>query len=598
MNSSATGKARTLVRCAAVLALLFAALLSPAALLGAFLPEPYAHHAEFYTKGLNVFRILLAVAAIVLVVSPGWFLGLFLSAGSVGDSKRRSGELVMDRAIVFILLAVALLVRLIHLRPSFTYDEVFLVKSLILENPIRTLVHPSGSSHALHTLLSNFTVRVFGMSEWAARLPALFFGAAAPAMLFVFLKQQVSRRIGIIAGVLLMITPIHVWFSQEAKGNVPQITMVLWSWLCISSLCRTWNTRAAISLVAALFLAALAHLSGITFIVGQCAAMLLCPLRGGKGSGSRRVRLRLAGLHAIAFYLVMMYYSIIAYFLVRGGQNVTAKEGAAGLGWILRDVFIRFTALDVSAAYLLPVAALLLVGVLSLARERRDVLALSTVPFLLGVGIILAAELFSHARYHTFALPGLVLLVAAGVDALWRLTLPEFGAARSVQLVGRGALCVLMLFVVGIYITSLALYLREPKSNLRQTSEFVEEAGGDVPVYVIGVNKKCYPALGMTYYMTDFHTDDTIEAVLDGRGATGEMMIVVIDTLHFEVGYKVLRPALRERGVKMGHFSCLGELDQYRVRESEVYRVRVRDVADAIRSENAAHKVAQADADS
>jgi len=585
-------------RVVGIMGCVFGALLSPSRLLDSFLPEVYSHHTEFYLRGLNLFRMLAFLGGTVCAIAPAALANLFTDTQG-RKSPPAVGRLTrMDWTIIGVLTLTALLLRLIHLRPSFTYDEVFLVKSLILQNPIRTLVHPSGSSHALHTLLANLSVRIFGLSEWSARLPALLFGSIAPAMMFYFLTRQVSRRLGIIAGILLLITPIHVWFSQEAKGNVPQVTMVLWSWICIGSLCRRWSTAAAIGLVTALFLAALAHLSGITFIFGQCVAVLLLPLRGWPASQSPRRRLRLAGLHAAAFYLVTMYYSIISFFLIRGGQNVTAKEGAAGVGWILSDVFVRFTVLDVSTGYLLPVAALLIVGVLSLARDRRDLLTLACLPFLLGVAIIVTAGLFSHARYHTFALPSLVLLVAAGVDGLWRLTLPGFGAARSIQLVGRAAICILLVFVIGIYVSSLALYLREPKSNLRQTSEFVAETGPDIPVYVIGVNKKCYPALGMTYYMAAFHTDDTIEDALDAAEDAAELMIVVIDTLHFEVGYKTLRPVLRRLGVELQRFSCLGELDQYRVRESAVYRVEMRDVADAIRAENVAHNVSSSHADS
>ncbi|MDA1087939.1 MAG: glycosyltransferase family 39 protein [Verrucomicrobia bacterium] len=580
-----------ITRVIAGLVLVGAILLSPQAVLASFLPAAYSHHFEYYVKGLTCFKGLVAFGALVALAVPGWVLSAFQNDPLLPGSDVRPQEKATDWAFVGILTVAACLLRLIHLRPSFTYDEVFLVKSLILQNPIRTLVHPSGSSHALHTLLGNLSVRIFGMSEWSARLPALLFGSAAPAMIFVFLKRQVSHRIGIIAAVLLLITPIHVWFSQEAKGNVPQIAMVLWSWICISSLCRRWNRMAAAGLVVALFLSALAHLSGITFIVGQCLAVSLFSLKSTRRADTSRCRGRLAGLHAIAFYLVMTYYSVISFFLIRGGQNVTAKEGAAGVGEILHDVFVRFTALDVSPAFLLPIVGISLVGIIVLARERRDLLALACLPFLLGVGIIVAAGLFSHARYHTFALPGLILVVAAGVDGLWRLTLPESGAARSVQLVGRAAICVLLAFVIAVYVSALALYFRQPKSNLRQIAEFVAEAGADLPVYVIGVNKKCYPALGMTYYMEKFHTDDTVESAITRSGDNAEIMIAVIDTLHFTVGYKELRPRLLQAGAELARFSSLGELDQYRVRESTVYRVRVRDVADAIRTENVAHRV-------
>ena len=61
------------------------------------------------------------------------------------------------------------------------------------------------------------TVRVFGTSEFAVRLPSLIAGVAlVPAMYWVG-KVVFDRRTGWIAAVLATIAPFCVWYSQEAR---------------------------------------------------------------------------------------------------------------------------------------------------------------------------------------------------------------------------------------------------------------------------------------------------------------------------------------------------------------------------------------------
>jgi hypothetical protein len=75
-----------------------------------------------------------------------------------------------------------------------------------------TDVHPP-----LHHAILWVTVRVFGTSEFAVRLPSLIAGVAlVPAMYWVG-KVVFNRRTGWIAAVLATIAPFCVWYSQEAR---------------------------------------------------------------------------------------------------------------------------------------------------------------------------------------------------------------------------------------------------------------------------------------------------------------------------------------------------------------------------------------------
>jgi hypothetical protein len=75
-----------------------------------------------------------------------------------------------------------------------------------------TDVHPP-----LHHVLLWFTVRIFGTSEAAVRLPSLIAGVAlVPAMAWVG-RVVYDRRTGWIAAVFAVVAPFGVWYSQEAR---------------------------------------------------------------------------------------------------------------------------------------------------------------------------------------------------------------------------------------------------------------------------------------------------------------------------------------------------------------------------------------------
>jgi O-antigen/teichoic acid export membrane protein len=75
-----------------------------------------------------------------------------------------------------------------------------------------TDVHPP-----LHHAILWVTVRLFGTSEVAVRMPSLIAGVALVPVMFWVGKALYDRRTGWIAAVLAAIAPFCVWYSQEAR---------------------------------------------------------------------------------------------------------------------------------------------------------------------------------------------------------------------------------------------------------------------------------------------------------------------------------------------------------------------------------------------
>jgi 4-amino-4-deoxy-L-arabinose transferase-like glycosyltransferase len=83
-------------------------------------------------------------------------------------------------------------------------------------------VHPP-----LQPLLMAAWIRLFGDGEVAVRLPALLCGLGAVAATAVLGRALADRRTGLLAALLVALSPAHVWYSQEARVYSLGVLLVL-----------------------------------------------------------------------------------------------------------------------------------------------------------------------------------------------------------------------------------------------------------------------------------------------------------------------------------------------------------------------------------
>jgi 4-amino-4-deoxy-L-arabinose transferase-like glycosyltransferase len=110
---------------------------------------------------------------------------------------------------------------------SLWYDEglsVYLA-SLPLDE---TIAQSAATDHPpLHALLLNLWLSVAGSSEYSARFASAFFGTLAGALTLVLGRRAGGARAGLVAAALLGISPMAVWYAQEARGYSLLVALVL-----------------------------------------------------------------------------------------------------------------------------------------------------------------------------------------------------------------------------------------------------------------------------------------------------------------------------------------------------------------------------------
>ena len=168
-------------------------------------------------------------------------------------------------AIAILLLATLLRLGHLHQR-SLDNDEIAEARwsslpfSGMLDEVRRDVVHPPGD------YLVQFVVgRV--APAWVRPLPSVIAGVASVALIMFLGTCWVSWRAGAFAGLLLTISPMHVFYSQEVRPYSSALFLILASLAALERFAATRRRRWALGWVTLVFLA-----GGTLYFAGMIAA--------------------------------------------------------------------------------------------------------------------------------------------------------------------------------------------------------------------------------------------------------------------------------------------------------------------------------------
>jgi hypothetical protein len=132
--------------------------------------------------------------------------------------KKLKGWDSLSKWLLAIALILGFALRLFRLgTPSLWYDETvsaFLAQQSLLKLTLHTArdIHPPGYYYLLH-----FWVRVAGNSEYALRLPSLWFGLLLIPLAYKVGRRLCGARVAMWGAFLVAFSPYGLWYSQEAR---------------------------------------------------------------------------------------------------------------------------------------------------------------------------------------------------------------------------------------------------------------------------------------------------------------------------------------------------------------------------------------------
>jgi len=77
---------------------------------------------------------------------------------------------------------------------------------------------PFDMNPPLYYLIIHFWIKFFGNNEFNLRFLSAIFSTASIFILYKLGKLLLNKKVGLISAFLLAISPIHIWYAQEARG--------------------------------------------------------------------------------------------------------------------------------------------------------------------------------------------------------------------------------------------------------------------------------------------------------------------------------------------------------------------------------------------
>lgn len=364
----------------------------------------------------------------------------------------RSGQTFFSGIVLLTLLGSAL--RLFRLpNQSFWMDEVASV--MVAQGPLHGIYERSAiASNSLPTyflLLRLFVGNSTSDLEFRARLLSVIAGAlSVPVFIGVVYLWRRKRGAALLAGTLLAINPLHLWYSQEARGYSVMLFFGLLTLLCFE-LARGkrqpgWWLLYVVSAVTAIAM----HKTGLIFAAA-------CGLWHTWDVFKQRERARSLLPHLAVLAAMLIVFSLKSYFLPEGyrrsanglevGYTFLTFVGGFSFGPSVTDIQSYGPWMAVSKHAIqtgILCLILLALGCLTIFNFRKLVAGKEVSLLCLGIGVVSVYALFSGFNYNVrYALPalfGFLALVAALATELEYsiCTRLSFGALLIVALCGDG----------------------------------------------------------------------------------------------------------------------------------------------------------------
>jgi 4-amino-4-deoxy-L-arabinose transferase-like glycosyltransferase len=354
---------------------------------------------------------------------------------------------VRQRWFLLIILLLACGLRAFRLdAQSIWYDEglsIFLAQ----HTPAQTMALSAVTDHPpLHALLLNGWLRAAGASDFSSRFPSVFFGVLAVALTHA-LGARFDRRVGLIGAALLALSPLAVYYSQEARGYSLLLSLVLiaaWAGLRLMTgdhRRRMWLAYAA-AMSAALYTHYFAAFAWAAINLAWIVGMAVTYRHGAKNAkaASRHFAVVAPSRFVVSWLIAQVVVGVLfapwlPNALAQAGSNATYFPGRVTWQTVIGDTWRAFTIGEwgdsAVAGWLWFLFVVIGIGG-SLIRSSRDarqgrrahllpvvilLTALTVVPLAAMSALAWLKPKFAP-RYLLPALPAVVLLASIGVVRL------------------------------------------------------------------------------------------------------------------------------------------------------------------------------------
>lgn len=348
------------------------------------------------------------------------------------DAERTAGT--RERALLGLILALALALRLFKADAALWYDEIFtLVNSVRLPAVDLIASYDTLNNHMLYSLLAKGCVAMLGENPLALRLPAILFGVGSILVQWRIARRVTSPMAALSIVLLLAVSYHHVWFSQNARGYTGLLFFTSWATLLfVKGLERPeWKTWTGYALLVAA--AMYTHMSAGFFFVAHGVVYLLMltrrwPRGDNKGLPGVRTLRPMYGIALSILVTLLLYAPIIGQAVRTIGEVSSASQAVATTSALaewrsplraLREIGASISAAGPLVPFILLGAVLVLgAGIVTLYRRAPVLTAIYVVHVPLAMVLLYLVGVRIWPRYFFVDIGFIMMALVEGV-AVW-----------------------------------------------------------------------------------------------------------------------------------------------------------------------------------
>lgn len=492
--------------------------------------------------GADLFRV-----GLVLLGAFAVFLGrIFTEKPKPLDGSELIPAAGQSRVILALILLAATILRLYGLNSGLWHDEILSIVQYV-RMPYGEIISTckDANQHFLYTLMAHASFDIFGETNWALRLPAVFFGVGSIWALYLLGRLVTAEREALLSAGLLTFSYYHIWFSQNARGYSGLLFFaILSSFLFLRAL--ESRPRYWVYYALAVSLGIYTNMTLIFVIFSHVVLCLILVL-------FRRERIWpqkwvVVSGFALGALLTFQFHALVLPQVFGGvlGEESTVPAWINPM-WTFFE-FVKAMKISFAGGIVAATAlAVFTVGLLSYARTRPMLIGLFLIPIFLCAAVVIGLRHHLWPRFFYFAfgfgaligIRGTIVVTQAFARAL-RMTIQNANRAAT-------AFCVVLILISATSIR----YVYLPKQDFVGALHFVEanRKPGDA-VVTVGLATIDYEG----FFRTNWDEVETLKDLRSIRSRAERTWLLYTFPMHVEAVYPDIMNSIRKDFVVVKEF--------------------------------------------
>jgi len=255
-----------------------------------------------------------------------------------------------------------------------------------------SVMNQEGHIGPFYHILNYLFSRLFGYSEWALRMPSAIYGTISVILVYKIAELLINKNAALFSSILLAFSPVHIWYSQEARMYSLWVMLMLAVTLLFIKLLEKERLRLWILFTILASLSIWTFLNSI-FVFAAIGLYLVIFLKKYKKE--------------LCIYIVCMFVAVASYLpgiitlLAKTSASAATEAGGSRMTSVF-DIIYTFYVFNVGTTFGPP-----LVTIRALLRQLGPLNAawriISQYGILIIPSMLLYGSIFLYATYKTIA---------------------------------------------------------------------------------------------------------------------------------------------------------------------------------------------------